>query len=246
MADLTWALIREFFDGCGSTTHGAVNITNAEPECYIYSADERVLKEIAKFAGIPCNQDFSINRGYCLTYSGCNCIDFLGNVYKGKKYTTGNYTKYCRILSGRNTIPKCLVFKDDDRAVIPSKAKDSDAGYDLTIIKEHKRLNDTTIMYDTGIKVKLDTGYYGEVVPRSSLSKTGYMLANSIGIIDQNYRGNIYIALTKVDPNSPDIMLPNRCCQLIVRRQFYVEMQESCEDFDETTRGGGGFGSTGV
>lgn len=45
-----------------------------------------------------------------------------------------------------------------------------------------------------------DTGYYLQVFPRSSLSKSGYALANSVGIIDENYTGNIFIALTKTEP----------------------------------------------
>lgn len=62
-----------------------------------------------------------------------------------------------------------------------------------------------TILYDTGIKINVKYGYYAEVVPRSSLSKSGYMLANSIGIIDNSYRNNIFVALTKINPDAPDI-----------------------------------------
>ena len=56
-------------------------------------------------------------------------------------------------------------------------------------------------MYDTGIQVKPQYGYYFEIVPRSSLSKSGYILANSIGIIDPSYSGNLYIVLIKIDDN---------------------------------------------
>jgi len=82
-----------------------------------------------------------------------------------------------------------------------------------------------------------------EVVPRSSLSKTGWMLANSVGIIDPSYRGNIMVAVIKVDPNAQPLTLPFRGFQLVVRKQFHVDMVNA-DELDETNRGHGGFGST--
>lgn len=127
---------------------------------------------------------------------------------------------------------------------MPSKSNSSDVGYDLTIIKQVKSIHSNTVIYDTGLKIKLDYGYYAEIVPRSSLSKSGYMLSNSIGIIDNSYRGNLHIPLTKVDADAPDLVLPFRCCQLIIREQIHIDMVEVSDDFDNTTRSNGGFGST--
>ena len=62
----------------------------------------------------------------------------------------------------------------------------------------------------------------------------------------KHYTGNIYIALVKVDPSAPDIELPFRCCQLIFRRQHYLDLIEVDQPFDSTTRDAGGFGSTGT
>ena len=70
------------------------------------------------------------------------------------------------------------------------------------------------------------------------------MLANSIGIIDVSYRGNIYIALTKIAPEAEDIEYPFRCCQLIVRKQLGMIIKET-DNLEETMRNDGGFGSTG-
>ena len=135
-----------------------------------------------------------------------------------------------------------VVRKHDD-AIIPYKTRLSDVGYDLTIIRKHKDLNSNTIMFDTGIAVKVPWGYYTEVVPRSSLSKTGWMLTNSVGIIDNSYTGNIYIVLTKMNPDAADIELPFRGFQLIIRKQYHVKMRE-VKEIEETERGSGGFGST--
>ena len=98
-------------------------------------------------------------------------------------------------------------------------------------------------MYDTGIIVQPDFGYYTKIVPRSSLVKSGYILKNSIGIIDGSYLGTLKIALTKIDDTLPDLTLPFCCCQLILDRFYHSELEE-VYSFEETTRGEGGFGST--
>jgi len=161
---------------------------------------------------------------------------------------TNQYQKYVDLLctpwQSKFNLPVCSVFKADENAIIPSKAKESDAGYDLTVIREVKKLTGNVTLYDTGIKVAVPHGFYCEVSPRSSLSKSGYMLANSIGIIDRSYTGNILIALAKIDPDSPDIQLPFRCCQLIFRHQIHVEMSMTTDELNITARGEGGFGST--
>jgi deoxyuridine 5'-triphosphate nucleotidohydrolase len=131
-------------------------------------------------------------------------------------------------------------------AVVPSKAHQSDTGFDLTVIDVVKRIDEKTALYGTGIKAIPPAGYYFEIVPRSSISKTGYILSNNIGIIDQSYRGELLVALTKIQPNAPDIKLPCRIAQLIPREYIHliptVVPEESISD---TSRGGGGFGSSG-
>ena len=73
-------------------------------------------------------------------------------------------------------------------------------------------------------------------------------MTNSTGIIDPNYLGSFKVALTKIDKTKPDIELPFRCCQIIMEKkiEFEVEIIEDEEDLDETERGEGGFGSTGI
>ena len=122
----------------------------------------------------------------------------------------------------------------------------------MTIIKEYKRLTSNTVIYDTGIKLEIPNGYYVEIVPRSSISRSGYMLANNVGIIDQGYRGNIYVALTKINEESPELSLPWKCCQMIVKKQIYSKLvfcdsSGSSEggEIEKSSRGTGAFGSTG-
>ena len=75
-------------------------------------------------------------------------------------------------------------------AVVPTRAHPSDIGYDLVAISLWKKLSDQTEIYETGIAVVPPPGTYVEILPRSSVTKTGYMLANSVGIIDPHYTGS--------------------------------------------------------
>jgi dUTP pyrophosphatase len=137
-----------------------------------------------------------------------------------------------------------LILKTKDNAVIPSKAGVDEVGWDLTVIEEHKVINDTTIMYDTGICVKPPAGYYTEIIPRSSIYKYGWMMANSIGVIDPTYRDTLKIVLVRVEPNAQRIELPCRIAQLVLRRQETNVSLQVVTELDETYRKGG-FGSSG-
>lgn len=128
-------------------------------------------------------------------------------------------------------------------AVAPKKSRASDSGYDVVLIEKVKTVGDVEF-YSTGINVEPAFGYYLDMVPRSSFSKSGYELANSIGIIDRSYRGPLIAGIRKVDKNAPDIELPARWFQVIPRRIDHVEWVE-LDSLDETERGSGGFGSTG-
>ena len=128
-------------------------------------------------------------------------------------------------------------------SVIPTKAGPNEIGYDLTIISIVNIINSNTIMYDTGISVEPSDGLYTEIVPRSSLIKTGYILTNSIGIIDPTYRGTLKIVLTKIEKDTPDLELPCKKFQLIPR-QIINTITEVVTDLSNTSRNTGGFGST--
>ena len=129
-------------------------------------------------------------------------------------------------------------------AVVPSRAHPSDVGLDLVAIKKHKVFPNGVVLYDTGIAVSPPKGYFVEIVPRSSISKSGWMLANSVGTIDPSYTGNLYIALVRVDGNSAEPQLPFCLCQMVLRKAEYFDVEEVTM-LTDTDRGDGGFGSTG-
>lgn len=165
---------------------------------------------------------------------GSNMIDMLGFIHKNPM----------GVMYGQSNVPNIKVVKDCPEAVLPSRARESDVGYDLSIIKLHKKISENIFMYDTGIRLQVPWGYYVEVYPRSSLSKTGWMLANSVGIIDSSYTGNIYIVVTRNNENTPPLSLPFKGFQIIVRKQHHANFVLH-EELAETSRGQGGFGSTG-
>lgn len=136
-----------------------------------------------------------------------------------------------------------LKYTSTTETTLSSHALEGDVGIDIIAIKEYKRLGASTIMYETGIAIQPEEGYYMELIPRSSISKTGYMMTNSIGIIDTHYRGTIKIVLTRMDSSLPELTTPFKVAQLIARKSIPIELEKTTT-LDETIRGESGFGST--
>lgn len=132
-----------------------------------------------------------------------------------------------------------------DQAKVPSYSKDGDNGLDLTAVSMSKK--ERFIEYDTGVSVAIPEGYVGLVVPRSSTSKKDQYLANSIGVIDQNYRGSIRLRYKTIPGAFDETELykqGDRIGQLLIVPNPKVEMVE-VDELDETKRGDKGFGSSG-
>ena len=169
---------------------------------------------------------------------GCNSLDFLGFLYNNID------NDICFVYNNYNlNLPKINILKVDEKAITPTKKNWSDVGFDLSIISKIEDYNSKTALYDTGIKIQVEFGYYVEIVPRSSLAKSGYILSNSVGIIDNSYRGNLMVALTKVCDDAKEIEYPFRCCQLIMRKYINASLEE-IGYVEKTKRDIGGFGST--
>lgn len=132
--------------------------------------------------------------------------------------------------------------KLNQNAVIPKQGTAGAAGFDLTAVSIEK--NETMLKYDTGIAVEIPPGYVGLAFPRSSVCKTGLSLANSVGVIDSDYRGSIsfvfYRPAVCIVPYWPG----DRIGQLVIVPIPEVEFVEA-EELSETERGEGGYGSTG-
>ncbi|GHT04751.1 deoxyuridine 5'-triphosphate nucleotidohydrolase [Bacteroidia bacterium] len=98
----------------------------------------------------------------------------------------------------------------------------------------------------TGIFLELPVGYEAQIRPRSGLAiKFGISLVNSPGTIDSDYRGEIKVIVINLSNEPFTITDGERICQMVVAKHERVEWQ-AVEELDETRRGAGGFGHTGV
>ena len=104
------------------------------------------------------------------------------------------------------------------------------------------------ITIPVGIKIALDPGYVGQIHPRSGLGMKGLILANSTGIIDSDYRGEIAVRLWNRSQNENFLIHPmDRVAQLVIVQHYPHNCIEiSTAALPETSRGEQGFGSTGV
>lgn len=158
---------------------------------------------------------------------------------------------------------KVLCWREDKSIPLPAYQTDGAACCDLHVksieIKGHR------MICHTGLHVALPEGYEMEIRPRSGLTKTKLIIANSPGTIDGDYRGEILVIFESVDGTNlfpyynnyinngvtSELHFPygigDRCAQLLIRRYEIIVWDEvdNLEDLGETKRGFGGHGSTG-
>ena len=98
----------------------------------------------------------------------------------------------------------------------------------------------------TGLYIELPLGYEAQIRPRSGLSiKKGLTLVNSPGTIDSDYRGEIKIIMINLSPDTQTVQPGERIAQMVLAKYEQIKWEE-VEVLGETSRGAGGFGSTGV
>ncbi len=101
-------------------------------------------------------------------------------------------------------------------------------------------------LFPTGLFMSIPKGYEAQIRPRSGLSiKQGISLINCVGTIDSDYRGEIMVPLVNISNEEVVIKDSMRVAQMIIAKYERVEIEEVSE-LDSTTRGSGGFGSTGI
>jgi dUTP pyrophosphatase len=104
-------------------------------------------------------------------------------------------------------------------------------------------------VYGLGFATDIPKGYRGVLIPRSNLSKHPWVMANSMGIIDSDYRGEWMMVLAPLNGELTETALPygvgDRCAQIYFEPVLDVEFQ-TVDELDSSIRGSGGFGSTGT
>jgi dUTP pyrophosphatase len=135
----------------------------------------------------------------------------------------------------------------DPEVALPRHAWDGDAGLDLAANADVIVAPGERASVPTGLAVAIPEGHAGLVLPRSGLaSRRGLTLANAPGLIDAGYRGEIIVAVVNLDPREKvEIRRRDRIAQLVVVPFAQVEPVE-VDKLPRSTRGTGGFGSTGV
>jgi dUTP pyrophosphatase len=134
----------------------------------------------------------------------------------------------------------------DAAAVLPARAHDDDAGYDLCAIEAAVLAPGERATVRTGIAIALPPGHAGLVLPRSGLAaRHGISVVNAPGLIDAGYRGEIKVLLLNTDAREPFAIAPgDRIAQLVIAPVAAPAVVET-DELDATVRGAGGFGSTG-
>ena len=134
----------------------------------------------------------------------------------------------------------------DEDISLPQYQHPGDAGLDLpsridAVIGPGERA-----AIPTGIAIAIPKGYAGFVLPRSgNAARHGIALVNAPGLIDAGYRGEVCILLLNTDKHEPfQIKRGDRIAQLVIQKIEEVTVVQA-DDLDDTTRGDGGFGSTG-
>lgn len=138
---------------------------------------------------------------------------------------------------------KSKVKKLNEDSELPYRKNKSDVGYDIFV--HHVEDCGNYIKVFSGIAVQPDKGFYFELVSRSSTYKKGLELYNGVGIIDNEYTGEIISIFYKTKDFKELPKKGERLCQLILRKQYHAVFQ-SVDNLDNTERGEGGFGSTNV
>ena len=133
------------------------------------------------------------------------------------------------------------IARTHEDARLPTKGSEFAAGWDIYA------LEDTEVLYRTGLHVAIPIGYEGQVRARSSLGKKGLIPPHGIGTIDADYRGELFVMMTWIGKgDSYVISAGERIAQILITpipRSQFIEVK--FDDLGETERGEGGFGSTG-
>ena len=135
----------------------------------------------------------------------------------------------------------------DEDVELPSYAYEGDAGLDLrsaenVVLKPFERR-----LVSTGLAIAIPDGYAGFVQQRSGLAlREGLSMANTPGLIDAHYRGELKVCAINLDPEREiHITKGERIAQLVIQKVPRVSLME-VDSLDETDRGVGGFGSSGA
>lgn len=143
------------------------------------------------------------------------------------------------------TIETIKVKKLHHNAIIPTKATEGSAGWDLYALEDFTIYDHSTKLVKTGIALDIPMGWEAQVRSRSSHASLGVTVANSPGTIDSDYTGEICVIMHNASVMHKHFEAGDRIAQIVFKRVPQVVLEEVDEIVKKTQRGDGGFGSTG-
>ena len=138
------------------------------------------------------------------------------------------------------------VKKLTDTAIVPTKSRKTDAGYDLYADEDKAIYPEDTKLISTGVAFAIPDGYAGLIWDRSGLGSKG--IHRHAGVVDSSYRGEVKVALSNSRSSHEDniyfINRGDRIAQILFQKVPHFDLVET-EELDDTDRGSSGFGSSG-
>ncbi|ABP00357.1 predicted protein [Ostreococcus lucimarinus CCE9901] len=131
-----------------------------------------------------------------------------------------------------------------DDATMPTRGSEGAAGYDLASAHDCVVPARGKELVKTDLSIAIPLGTYARVAPRSGLAWKKFIDVGA-GVVDYDYRGNVGVILFNHGDEDFEVKKGDRVAQLILEQILTPEVVE-CDDLDDTARGAGGFGSTGV
>lgn len=131
-------------------------------------------------------------------------------------------------------------------ATLPSYAHASDAGMDVRSVEDVTVPAKGRVLVHTGLVMLLPPMFEAQVRPRSGLAlKHGITVLNTPGTIDAGYRGEVGVILANFGDSDFEVRKGDKIAQIVVAPVLQARIEEA-DEIDETDRGSGGFGSTGI
>ncbi|KAK0618282.1 deoxyuridine 5'-triphosphate nucleotidohydrolase [Bombardia bombarda] len=166
--------------------------------------------------------------------------------------TTNNITNAMADSTTNNTVPvtkvdqapPLLIKKLSDKARLPTRGSAFAAGYDLYAAKDTTIPSRGKALVDTDISMAVPAGTYGRIAPRSGLASKNF-IDTGAGVIDADYRGQVKVLLFNHSDVDFAVREGDRIAQLVLERIYTPEVLEA-QELEDSVRGAGGFGSTGV
>ena len=140
--------------------------------------------------------------------------------------------------------PPLKVLRLHEKAVLPKRGSAQSAGYDLAAGEQAVVPPRSRAVVKTGLKICIPAGCYGRVAPRSGLAVKNFIDVGA-GVIDADYRGEVGVVLFNFSDDEFIVNVGDRIAQLVIEKVCMGGILE-VDNLNETVRGEGGFGSTGV